>query len=96
MLRKLTEKQKSLELELQEAQRQTDQVEFQLTTAREQLAEAEKLVLTKEGLEKQHEIWVQALQDAAGSAQRELDSLSARLQTEREQNSSLQTRTDIT
>jgi len=91
----LTEKLEALETDFREAQRLADQVEFQLTTAKEQLAEAEKLVLTKEGLEKQHQIWLQALQDAAGSAQRELDALNQRLQTEREQNSSLQTQQRI-
>ena len=90
-LEKLTQKEKeltgkleALEAEYGEARRLADQVEFQLTTAKEQLAEAEKLVLTKEGLEKQHEIWVQALHDAAESAQRELESLQKRQQTERE------------
>ena len=81
----LTEKLEKAELELQEAKRLADQVEFQMNTAREQLAEAEKLVLTKEGLEKQHEIWLQAVQEAAESAGREQDALLARERSDREQ-----------
>ncbi len=93
--KQLAEKLEGLETEFQEARRLADQVEFQLATAREQLAQAEKLVLTKEGLEKQHEIWLQALEEAAASAQREQDALSARLQREREQYAALQTQQRI-
>ncbi len=93
--KQLGEKLETLEAEFQEARRLADQVEFQLATAKEQLAEAEKLVLTKEGLEKQHLIWLQALQEAAASAQREQDALSARLQREREQYTALQTQQRI-
>ena len=81
----LTQDLGKLEEEYREARRLADQVEFQLTTAKEQLAEAEKLVLTKEGLEKQYEIWLQALSDAAASARRELDALTQRQQSDREQ-----------
>ena len=101
-LEKLSRQEKELAQELEtldeqfrEARRLADQVEFQLATAKEQLAEAEKLVLTKEGLEKQHEIWLQALCDAAASAQRELDSLAARQQTEREHYAAVQARQQL-
>ncbi len=86
----LSEKQQTLETEYQEAQRQADQVEFQLTAAKEQLAENEKLVLTQEGLCKQHEIWVQALCEALASAQKELESLDDRRASDRERLSAVQ------
>ena len=89
--KKLTEKQQSLESEYQEAQRLADQVEFQLTAAKEQLAENEKLVLTREGLCKQHEIWLQALCEAMASAQKELESLQDRRSADRERLSSVET-----
>ena len=72
------------EAELQEAQRQVDQVEFQLTAARDQLREAEDQVLRLQGQEKQHEILLQAIVDAVDSARRELASLQERQSLDRE------------
>ena len=96
-LEKLTAQEKKLgdklhvaETQYQEARRAADQVEFQLNTAREQLAEAEKQVLTLEGKEKQHEIWLQAVTDAIAAAQRERDSLKDRNQQDKEQCSAIQ------
>ena len=86
----LTAKLQTLEEQLQEARRAADQVEFQLTTAREQLAEAEKQVLTQEGTEKQHMVWLQAVQDAMESAQREKDALLQRSRENKEQRTALQ------
>ena len=83
--KKLTEKANALEAEYQEAKRAADQVEFQLNTAKEQLAEAEKLVLTQEGLQKQHAIWLQAVQEMEESANRELEALLARTHSDQEQ-----------
>ena len=90
-LEKLTAQEKDLqekklvtEAELSEAQRLVDQVEFQLTTAREQLREAEDQVLRLQGQEKQHEILLQAIVDAADSARRELESLQSRESADRE------------
>ena len=74
-----------METEYQEAKRAADQVEFQLNTAKEQLAEAEKLVLTQEGLQKQHEIWLQAVQEMEEAAYRELEALQSRTRSDREQ-----------
>ena len=74
----------ALEAQLQEAQRQADQVQFQLSTARDQLREAEDQVLRLQGREKQHEIMLQAVQDAAAAARRERDSLTERDQSDRE------------
>ena len=86
----LSEKLNGLESQYQEARRAADQVEFQLNAAREQLAEAEKQVLTLEGREKQHEIWLQAVTDAIAAAQRERDSLKERNQQDKEQRSAIQ------
>ena len=90
-LEKLTNKEKDLqqkklvaEAELTEAQRSLDQVEFQLTTASEQLREAEDQVLRLQGQEKQHEILLQAIEDAAAAAERECRSLDDRQRGDRE------------
>ena len=93
--KELTGKLDALEAEYGEARRLADQVEFQLATAKEQLAEAEKLVLTKEGLEKQHLIWLQALQEAAASANREMEALLTRQQSDREQHAAAQAQQQI-
>ena len=68
----------TLDAELREAQRLTDQVEFQINTAREQLREAEDQVLRLEGMEKQYEILLNAIEEAEESAQREQNSLQMR------------------
>lgn len=90
-LEKLTAQEKKLsnekltrEAELQEAQRQFDQVEFQLHAAQDQLREAEDQVLRLQGQEKQHEILLNAILEAEASAQREKDALNQREQTDRE------------
>ena len=101
-LEKLTAEEKTLETrklaveaDLQEAQRAVDQVEFQLTTAADQLREAEDRVLTLEGREKQHEILLQAVCEAEESAQRELDALQSRDRTDRERFASQQAKIQI-
>ena len=73
-----------MEGNFQEAQRQCDQVEFQLAAARDQLREAEDQVLRLQGLEKQYEILRNAVLEAEGSAQREKDALKERDHTDRE------------
>ena len=82
--KKLEEEKAATETELQEAQRQADQVEFQLNTARDQLRAAQDQVLRLEGEEKQHEILLNAIVDAVSSAQREWDALEQRQQLDRE------------
>ncbi len=82
--RELESKQKEVELELQEARRSLDQVEFQMNAAAEELRQAEDQVLRLQGQEKQHEIMVQAIADAMASAQREKDALDARDKVDRE------------
>jgi chromosome segregation protein len=90
-LEKLTRQEKDLQnqklivdADLQEAQRLADQVEFQLTTARDQLREAEDQVLRLQGVEKQYEILLNAIEEAEESAQREKDALLARERSDRE------------
>ncbi len=83
--KELTEKLQTLETDFQEARRIADQEEFQYNAAKEQLQEAEKQVLTQEGILRQQEIWVQTIQEAADSANRELAELENRQSTDREQ-----------
>ena len=82
--KELEDKHRACETELQEAQRAVDQVEFQLSAARDQLREAEDQVLRLQGQEKQHEIMVQAIADAMVSARREKETLEARERSDRE------------
>ncbi len=74
----LEQKKLALEAELTEAKRAADQVEFQLTTAKEQLREAEDACLRLDGQVKQHEILLQAIEEASSAAKREWESLNAR------------------
>ncbi|MBR3979514.1 MAG: chromosome segregation protein SMC [Oscillospiraceae bacterium] len=76
--KELLNKQQSCEQDLQEAQRALDQVDFQLTAARDQLRQAEDQVLRLQGQEKQHEIMVNAIVDAMTSARREKEVLDGR------------------
>ena len=101
-LEKLNEREKSLqqqklitESELTEAQRALDQVEFELNTARDQLREAEDACLRLQGQEKQHEILLQAIEDAAASAQRELDALQSRQNADRERYAAQQAKIQV-
>jgi chromosome segregation protein len=80
----LEQKKLILEADLQEAQRSADEVEFQLTTARDQLRSAEDQVLRLQGQEKQHEILLQAILDAKESALREQEALESRTHHDRE------------
>ena len=101
-LEKLTKQEKALQqqklvldADLQEAQRQADQVEFQLTAARDQLRSAEDQVLRLEGEEKQHEILLQAIMEAEESAGRERESLKDRERSDRERYAAQQARIQI-
>ena len=73
-----------LEGNFQEAQRQCDQVEFQLAAARDQLREAEDQVLRLQGQEKQYEILLNAILEAESASQREKESLQERDRSDRE------------
>ena len=101
-LEKLTQQEKQLQqekqitdAELQEAQRQFDQVEFQLSTARDQLRAAEDAVLRLQGVEKQHEILLNAIVEAEASAQREKESLLERDASDRERYAAQQAKVQI-
>ena len=101
-LEKLTVREQALqqqcmvcEADLHEAQRQADQVEFELTTAREQLREAEDQVLRQEGVVKQYEILLSAIEEAEESAQRELDALNERERSDRERCSSQRAKVQV-
>jgi len=101
-LEKLTAQEKQLqqdrqvmEANLQEAQRQFDQVEFQISAARDQLREAEDQVLRLEGEEKQHEILLGAISDAEQSARREKDSLQDRDRSDRERYAAQQAKIQV-
>ena len=91
----LEAKQLACEAELQEAQRAVDQVEFQLSAARDQLREAEDQVLRLQGEEKQHEIMVQAIGDAMDSARREKEALDSRERTDRERYAAQQAKIQV-
>ena len=84
-----------LEAELQEAQRQCDQVEFQISTARDQLREAEDQVLRLQGIEKQYEILLNAIVEAEESAQREKNSLNDRDRSDRERYAAQQAKIQV-
>jgi len=73
-----------MEGNFQEAQRQCDQVEYQMAAAKDQLREAEDQVLRLQGQEKQYEILLNALLEAEGSARREMDALKDRDRSDRE------------
>ena len=101
-LEKLTAQEKQLqqdrlvmEANLQEAQRQFDQVEFQLNTARDQLREAEDQVLRLQGQEKQYEILLNAILEAEASAQREKDALNDRDRSDRERYAAQQAKIQV-
>ena len=101
-LEKLTAQEKDLqqkrlatEAELQEAQRQFDQVEFEIGTAREQLREAEDQVLRLDGIVKQHEILLSAIEEAEESAEKELDALESRTQSDRQRYAAQQAKIQV-
>ena len=101
-LEKLTAKEKELEdkklvleADLTEAQRQVDQVEFQLSAAADQLREAEDQVLRLQGQEKQYEILLQAIVDAQSAARKEWEALNAREHADRERCAAQKTKVEI-
>ncbi len=83
------------QLQLQEAQRAADQVEFQLSAAADQLREAEDQVLRMQGQEKQHEILLQAICEAMESADKEMESLRSRNVIDRERYAAHQAKIQI-
>ncbi len=101
-LEKLTKQEKALQQEklvceasLQEAQRQFDEVEYEINTAREQLREAEDQVLRSEGTVRQYEMLLEAIEGAAESAERERDALRQRDTADRERYAAQQAKIQI-
>ena len=101
-LEKLTKQEKALQQEklvcetnLQEAQRQFDEVEFELNTAREQLREAEDQVLRSEGTVRQYEMLLEAIEGAAESAERERDALRQRDSSDRSRYAAQQAKVQV-
>lgn len=90
-LERLVREEKSLEqdravaeAEAGEVRRQAEEVEFQLTAARDRLREAEDQVLRLQGEEKQYDILLEAISDAKESAEKEYESLLSRSTADRE------------
>ena len=101
-LEKLTAQEKQLqndkliaEAELTEARRLFDQVEFELSAAKDQLREAEDQVLRLQGQEKQYQVMVDAIAEAEQSARRELEALQQRSQTDRERYAAQQAKVHV-
>jgi len=84
-----------LENDLTEAQRSLDQVQFQMTAASDQLREAEDQVLRLQGQEKQHEILLSAITEAANAARAELQALQKRAGSDRERHAAQQAKIQI-
>ena len=93
--KKLQQEKSVAEADLQEAQRLCDQVEFQMAAARDQLREAEDQVLRLQGLEKQHEILVNAIAEAEQSARREKEALDLRDRSDRERYAAQQAKIQV-
>ena len=91
----LQKKLQEQEKELQDAKAGVEQVEQQMAQAAEQLRTAEDQVLRLQGLEKQHEIMVEALRDAMSSAQREYDVLDNRSRSDRERYAAQQAKIQV-
>ncbi len=93
--KKLQQDRAACEAQLQEAQRQCDQVEFQMAAARDQLREAEDQVIRLQGQEKQHEILVDAIAEAEHAAHREKEALESRDRSDRERYASQQAKIQV-
>ena len=93
--KQLQQEKQITDAELSEAQRLYDQVEFQLSAARDQLRSAEDAVLRLQGVEKQHEILLSAIVEAESSAQREKETLLTRDASDRERYAAQQAKIQI-
>lgn len=90
-LEKLSAQQKALERDkasmeaaLSEAKSVSEQAAYQMNTAQEELRQAEDQVLRLQGQEKQHEILLGAITEAAEAAEKEYTALCRRRQTDAE------------
>ena len=93
--KKLTERIERRRAELREAQRAADEVEFQLTGARDLLREAEDNCLRLQGQLKQYEILLEAVEAASQASSRERESLQQRLTADRERLAAQQAKLEI-
>ena len=101
-LEKLTKREQELtaerqrrEQEMKEAQRAVDEVEYQLSTARDKLREAEDQVLLLQGQQKQYEILLGAVEEAACSAEREQNAITERLEGDRQRLAAQQAKVQV-
>jgi len=76
--KRLAQRREEADKQYQEANRLAQQVDFQITAANDQLRAAEDRVLTLQGEEKQHEILLNAVQEAQRNSERELRELGER------------------
>ncbi len=91
----LTTEREELEARRKEAQRAVDEVEYQITAARDHLREAEDRVLLLQGQEKQYEILLNAVAEATQSAQREREAIRDRLDIERQRLAAQKAKIDV-
>ena len=101
-LEKLTKREQELtaaradrEKEMKEAQRSVDEVEYQLTAARDRLREAEDQVLLLQGQQKQYEILLNAIEEASQAAEREQQTIADRLDADRQRLAAQQAKLQI-
>ena len=101
-LEKLTKREQELtaaradrEKEMKEARRSVDEVEYQLTAARDRLREAEDQVLLLQGQQKQYEILLNAVGEAAQAAEREQQTIADRLDADRQRLAAQQAKLQI-
>ena len=93
--KELTAAKEQREKELTEAQRSVDEVEYQITAARDRLREAEDQVLLLQGQQKQYEILLGAVEEAAASAEREQKAIIERLDTDRQRLAAQQAKVEL-
>ncbi len=91
----LTAQKNEQEAQRREAQRAVDEVSYQITAAADHLREVEDQVLLLQGQEKQYEILLEAVAEAARSAQREREAISDRLDTERQRLAAQRAKIDV-
>ena len=91
----LTAERQQREQEMKEAQRAVDEVEYQLSTARDKLREAEDQVLLLQGQQKQYEILLNAVEEAAHSAEREQNVITERLEGDRQRLAAQQAKVQV-
>ena len=81
---RLNKKRQTLETDLREAHRLSQEVEYQIATAQEALREAEDQVLRLQGQEKQYEILLSAVEEASETSCRERENLRIRMDSDRQ------------